>query len=185
MSAISLDDSANAESDRILVDSESLRRRPIARMLISECLRIYDIAVVVASGAIAYALYILPDMPPGPRALDSRYPGTIALGALVAAIVAQFFNASRLESVFSRSLGARRAVSAWLISIGLLVGMAFALKLSDSYSRVWAISWLLSATGLLLLGRYILSFATLRWAKQGRFAFRTVIVGVGEQADTL
>jgi FlaA1/EpsC-like NDP-sugar epimerase len=63
--------------------------------------------------------------------------------------------------------------------------VAFGLKISDFYSRVWAISWLLSAAGALSFARYVLSFVTLRWAKQGRFAFRTVIVGVGEQADML
>ena len=150
-------------------------------MLISECLRIYDVAAVVATGLIAYALYVLP----GSAMLDSRYPGTIALGALVAASVAQFLGAYRLESVFSRSLGAQRSAAAWFVSFGLLVVIAFALKVSDLYSRVWAASWLLAATGFLLFARYLLSFATLRWAKQGRFAFRTLIVGVGEQADAL
>jgi len=181
MSAIGLDDFATAESDLVVADGEAHRRKPIPRMLISECLRLYDVATIAATGSIAYALYVLS----GPRTLDSRYPGTIALGALVAAIVAQLLSAYRLESVFSRSLGAQRAVAAWLISFGLFVAVAFGLKISDFYSRIWAISWLLSAAGFLLLGRYLLSFATLRWAQQGRFAFRTLIVGVGEQADML
>src|SRR5262245_57139689 len=171
MSAVGLDDFASAESDRAIAGSERIRHKPIPRMLISECLRLYDVAAVVATGSMAYALYVLP----GPRTLDNRYPGTIALGALVAAIVAQLLSPYRLESVFSRSLGAQRAVAAWLISFGLLVAVAFGLKLSDFYSRVWAISWLLSAIALLSLGRCLLSFVTLRWAKQGRFAFRTLI----------
>src|SRR5262245_4079682 len=181
MSAVGLDDFASAESDRAIAGGEWLRHKPISRMLISECLRLYDVAAVLATGSIAYALYVLP----GPRGLDNRYPGTIALGALIAGIVAQLLSTYRLEAVFSRSLGAQRTVAAWLISFGLLVVVAFGLKISDFYSRVWAMSWLLSAAGFLSLGRYLLSFATLRWAKQGRFAFRTLIVGVGEQADML
>jgi Undecaprenyl-phosphate glucose phosphotransferase len=178
---VGLNDLASAESGLVLVDTESIRRKPISRMLISECLRLYDAAAILATGSVAYALYVLP----GPRTLDNRYPGTIALTALVAAIVAQLLSTYRLESVFSRSLGAQRAVAAWLISFGLLVAIAFALKLSDFYSRVWAVSWLFSAVGFLSLARYVLSFVTLRWAKQGRFAFRTLIVGIGEQADAL
>jgi Undecaprenyl-phosphate glucose phosphotransferase len=181
MSAIGLDDFARVESDSAVADGKSLRRKPIPRMLISECLRLYDIAAIAATGSIAYGFYVLP----GPRTLDNRYPGTIALGALVAAIVAHLLSAYRLESVFSRSLGAQRAIAAWLIAFGLLVAVAFGLKVSDFYSRVWALCWLLSAVGFLSLARYLLSFATLRWAKQGRFAFRTLIVGVGEQADML
>src|SRR6185312_9026663 len=181
MSAFGLDDFASAESDRVSVAGESVRPRPIPRMLISECLRLYDVVAIAAAGSVAYALYVLP----GPRALDSRYPGTIAFGALVAAIIAQLLSAYKLESVFSRSLGVRRAVAAWIISFGLFVVAAFCLKLSDSYSRVWAVSWLLSAACIMLFGRYLLSFVTLRWAKQGRFAFRTLIVGIGEQAEAL
>jgi len=181
MSVIGLDDFAGVESDLVIAESGSLRHKSIPRMLISECFRLYDVVAVVATGSIAYALYVLP----GPRAVDNRYPGTIALVALVTAIVAQLLTTYRLESVFSRSLGAQRAVAAWMISFGLLVAVAFGLKMSDFYSRVWAISWLLSAAGALSFARYVLSFVTLRWAKQGRFAFRTVIVGVGEQADML
>ena len=179
--AIEFHDFASAETDRVAVDKQPFRRKPLSRMLISECLRLYDAIAVMATGSIAYALYVLPDS----RAFDNRYPGTIALGGFVAAIVAQLLRAYRLESVFSRSLGVQRAVAAWSISFALFVVVAFGLKISDFYSRVWAGSWLLSAAALMLFGRYLLSFVTLRWAKQGRFAFRTLIVGVGEQADAL
>ena len=181
MSVIGLRHPASTEFDLVDAHRGSLRHRPIPRMLVSECLRLYDIVAVVATGSIAYALYVLP----GPHTLDSRYPCTIALGALVAAIVAQILGAYRLESVFSRSLGAQRSVAAWLIGFGLFVAVAFGLKISDFYSRVWAISWLLSGTVLLLFARYLLRFVTIRWAMEGRFAFRTLIVGVGEQADAL
>ena len=181
MSVIRLDDVASAVHSGAAADVGPLPRKAIPRMLVSECLRLYDIAVVTFAGSAAYALYVLP----GPRTLDNRYPGTIALGAVVAAIAAQLLSAYRLESVFSRSLGAQRAVAAWLTSFGALLIVAFGLKLSEFYSRVWAVSWVMSAAGLMLVGRYVLSFVTLRWAKQGRFAFRTLIVGVGDQAQEL
>jgi Undecaprenyl-phosphate glucose phosphotransferase len=181
MSVVRLEDVVSAVHPGSVVDVRSLRRKAIPRMLISECLRLYDVAVLATAGTAAYLLYVLP----GSGMFDSRYPGTIALGTLVAALVAQFLGAYRMEAVFSRSLGAQRAVVAWLTSFGLLLVFAFGLKLSGFYSRVWAVSWMVSSTGLLLAGRYALSFITLRWAKQGRFALRTLIVGIGEQADEL
>ena len=181
MSIIRLEDVSRATVAGTTVDSDLARPKPIPQMLISECLRVFDVLTVAATGASAYALYVLP----GPTQLDSRYPGTIVLGALTAAVIAQFFGAYRVESVFSRSLGAPRAVAAWLITFGLFLAIAFGLKLSDLYSRVWATSWLTSAAVLMLGGRYVLSFMTLRWAKEGRFALRTLIVGVGEQAQAL
>jgi Undecaprenyl-phosphate glucose phosphotransferase len=181
MSIIRLNDIASAVHSGTEADAEPAPRKAIPRMLVSECLRLYDVAVIACAGSMGYALYVLP----GPRTLDNRYPGTIAVGVFVAAIAAHFFSAYRLESVFSRSLGAQRAIAAWLITFGSLLVVAYGLKLSEFYSRVWAVSWVLSAAGLMLVGRYVLSLVTLRWAKQGRFAFRTVIVGVGEQADEL
>ncbi len=149
-------------------------------MLISEGLRLFDVATVAGVGLGAYALYVLPG-----SALDSRYLGTIALGALAAMMIAHRWGSYRPESVFSRSLGAERAVAAWLMTFGLFLAIAFVLKDSHLYSRVWAASWLLLTAGLMLLGRYGLSFITKRWSNQGRFAFRTLIVGGGEQARVL
>jgi len=180
MSIIRLEDVSRAALTGTAIESDAVQRKPIPRMLISECLRVFDVATVISAGATAYALYVLPG-----SELDNRYPGTIVLGALVAMFVAHRLGAYRLESAFSRSLGAERAVAAWAMTFGLFLAVAFALKISDFYSRVWATSWLLSAASLMLLGRYGLSFLTLRWASQGRFAFRTLIVGVGEQAKEL
>jgi Undecaprenyl-phosphate glucose phosphotransferase len=180
MNVIRLSDFENPTDTRPSYRADA-NPRPVSRMLISESLRIFDLGAVIAAGASAYAIYVLP----GPTSFSNRYPGTILLGALAAGIVAQFLGAYRLEAVFSRSLGAHRAISAWLVSFGLFLVIGFALKLSDSFSRVWAMSWLLSAAGLIGLGRWALSFMTLRWAQQGRFAFRTLIIGVGEQAAAL
>jgi polysaccharide biosynthesis protein PslA len=181
MTVIRLDDAVGMAHSQAAVAVGPVRGNAIPRMLVSECLRLYDIAVVIFAGAAGYALYVLP----GPHAIDDRYPGTIVLGAFIAASMAQFLSAYRMESVFSRSLGAQRAIAAWLISFVLLLIVAFGLKLSDFYSRIWAVSWVVSAAGLMLVGRYAFSLVTRRWAQQGRFAFRTLIVGVGAQADEL
>jgi Undecaprenyl-phosphate glucose phosphotransferase len=156
-------------------------RKAIPRMFVSESLRIYDVAAIGAAGTLAYVFYVLP----GPTDFDNRYPGSIILGSVVAAIMCHVFGAYRAESVFSRSLGAQRAVGAWMLAFAIILTVAFGLKVSESYSRVWAVAWLASTVCLMLAGRYILSLLTFRWAAQGRFANRTLVVGVGEQATRL
>jgi Undecaprenyl-phosphate glucose phosphotransferase len=181
MSVIRLDSLARAPIPGTEADLGQPLRKSIPRMLVSEFLRVYDIAAISAAGALGYVTYVLP----GPADLDNRYPGSIILGSVVAAIMCHVFGAYRAESVFSRSLGAQRAVSAWLIAFAIILTVAFGLKVSESYSRVWAVSWLTAAVCLMLAGRYVFSLLIFRWAAQGRFANRTLIVGVGEQAARL
>ncbi len=181
MSVIRLDGLARAAIPGTEADLGQPLRKSIPLMLVSEFLRIYDIAAIGAAGTLGYIIYVFP----GSMDFDNRYPGSIILGSVVAAIMCHVFGAYRAESVFSRSLGAQRAVSAWLIAFAIILTVAFGLKVSESYSRVWAVSWLTSAVCLMLAGRYVFSLLTFRWAAQGRFANRTLIVGVGEQAARL
>jgi Undecaprenyl-phosphate glucose phosphotransferase len=181
MSVIRLDNLSRAAVSGSEADIGEPLRRSIPRMLVSEFLRVYDIVAIGAAGGLAYAFYVLP----GPTDFDNRYPGSIVLGSVIAAIMCHVFGAYRPESVFSRTLGAQRAVCAWLTTFGIIVTAAFVLKLSESYSRVWAVAWLMLAVGLMFAGRYVLSLLTFRWAAQGRFANRTLIVGVGQQAARL
>src|SRR5215813_6284538 len=144
MSIIRLEDVSRTTLTGTVIQSDAVQRKPIPRMLISECLRLFDVATVITAGSSAYALYVLPG-----SEFYNRYPGTIVLGALVAMIVAQRLGAYRLEAVFSRPLGAERAFAACGATFGLFLVVAFALKLSEFYSRVWATSWLVSAASLM------------------------------------
>jgi polysaccharide biosynthesis protein PslA len=180
MSVIRLD-SFPRSTATTAADMERPLPKPIPRMLVSEFLRLYDIVAIVASGALGYAVYVFP----GPTDYANRYPASILLGSVLAAVMCHVLGAYRVEAVFSRSLGAQRAVFAWVTAFGLILIAAFLLKFSSFYSRVWAVAWLVSATGLMLAGRYVLSRLTFRWAEQGRFANRTLVVGVGEQAARL
>jgi Undecaprenyl-phosphate glucose phosphotransferase len=154
--------------------------RPLARTLPIELLRLYDMAAIGLAGLGAYLAYVVPPS----NDLD-RYPRSILLGVLVAAILCQVFNVYSSAYVFSRGLGAKRVLIAWMMTFGIFLGVVFTLKIANGYSRIWAASWFVSASVLLLLGRILLSRLTLSWAKHGRFAYRTLVVGVGENAKML
>src|SRR5262245_6145192 len=141
MSVVRLDSLARAPIPGTEADLGQPLRRTIPPMLVSEFLRVYDIAAIAAAGVLGYIVYVLP----GPKDLDNRYPGSLILGSLVAAIMCHVFGAYKAESVFSRWLGARRAISGWLIAFAIILTAAFGLKMTESYSRVWAGAWLTSA----------------------------------------
>src|SRR5919108_763915 len=107
MSVIRLDGLARTPIPGTEADLAQLPRRSIPPMLVSEFLRVYDIVAVGAAGVLGYVVYVLP----GPTDFDNRYPGSMILGSLVAAIMCHVFGAYKAESVFSRSLGVQRAIS--------------------------------------------------------------------------
>lgn len=154
--------------------------KPLARILPIELLRLYDMAVIGLAGFGAYLSYVAPP----PNDLD-RYPRAILLGVVVAAIMCQVCNVYSAAYIFSRELGAKRVLIAWATTFGIFLAVVFTLKIANGYSRVWAISWFASASVLLVFGRIFLSRLTFAWAKRGRFAYRTLIVGVGARAQRL
>ncbi len=159
----------------------SAARKPIPPMLITEFMRLYHIAAIGCSGFVVYALYITP------RTGDvvDRYFGSIALATIIAVLVGQRLRVYGIDVLFEPWLGLRRALGAWLVAFAICLAVVFALKMTDFYSRVWAVSWFTSACAMLIAGHYLFQLAARRWALQGRLANRSVVVGVGEQAKRL
>lgn len=67
----------------------------------------------------------------------------------------------------------------------LLATMAFALKSSAQYSRVWAFSWFLSSVCSICIVRASICLLLQKWARAGRLTRNVVIVGAGKQAKRL
>lgn len=167
----------NRESSNDFVGSAAT---PRARTLPMELLRLYDMAVVGLTGTVTYLWHVSPP----PHDLD-RYPRSILLGVIVAAIVFHAWHVYSPTHVFSRVLGAQRALIACATTFGTFLMIVFMLKITSDYSRIWAMSWIASTSILVVLGRVLFSNVTLAWAKQGRFAYRTLIVGVDDNARAL
>lgn len=63
--------------------------------------------------------------------------------------------------------------------------MIFALKVSDTFSRVWAFSWYLSVMVLVPFETMAWHFLLRRWGVTGRVTWRIAIIGGGEQGLSL
>jgi len=110
---------------------------------------------------------------------------TFPIIALSIAVVAAF-NYARLYDVDSicNPLGHfPKALGILAVTFLVFLTLAFALKVSAEFSRVWVFSWFLSSASLIFLGRILGHSLFLRWARAGRFSRKMVIVGTGEQAQ--
>lgn len=80
---------------------------------------------------------------------------------------------------------AGRILIAWTGTFALLTAALFFLKISAQFSRFWLGTWYLSGLPLLVLVRLAAAHLIRRWARNGRIERRAVIVGGGENAETL
>jgi Undecaprenyl-phosphate glucose phosphotransferase len=148
---------------------------------VGDLLRLLDLAVILSLGFVIYLLYIFPDQ----GYINTQYLITLLVAGLLSSLLFHGFGAYSGDYVFARRLRIDRALIAWAVTFALLLAIAFALKISSFYSRVWAVSWFVNAALLITVGRIALDRWVQRWARDGRFAERTAIVGTGEQAERL
>ncbi len=69
------------------------------------------------------------------------------------------------------------------ITFLVFLAVAFALKISEQFSRVWVFSWFLSSFLLLVMERNIFCQFLGRWADAGWFSRKIIIVGCGKQTQ--
>ncbi len=78
-----------------------------------------------------------------------------------------------------------RVTATWGATVSILLLMAFLGKVSEIYSRGWALGWIIAAPALLLIGRGILHCGIAFWIQRGYLAHRVVVVGAGKEGQRL
>ncbi len=76
-----------------------------------------------------------------------------------------------------------RIVGILVVTLLSFLALAFALKISSQFSRVWFFAWLMSSTFFIFLERELWRFLFGRWGRTGRLSRRIVVFGSGEQAE--
>jgi len=155
--------------------------RPIERIAVELAFRICDLMILGLAGLLIYLARRWED----PGIPYHQYLAAIILAILVATLMLHRFDVYRDDFLFSRRIPFGNLFSAWTVTFCVLLAIAFLFKVSDSYSRAWALSWFVLGGVGLMAGRYALR----RWVRglslAGRFANRTVIVGAGDQGRRL
>ncbi len=140
-----------------------------------------DLLLIVGSGWLIYAFYVAKDFPE----LGSNY--MVAIGLLGIVTLQSFYLAGLYRfGRLIKPLGQIGRLAAILSMIFLVfLGCAFALKVSDLFSRVWAFSWLLSSLSLVILGRFAIASMVRHWSSIGYLGRNIIIYGAGTQGRAL
>jgi Undecaprenyl-phosphate glucose phosphotransferase len=134
---------------------------------------------VLAAGFVAYFIYVIYLLDSDFTSL-SPYFVSIFMGTAISCLLLHCFSAYDDECLFSKKHAVQRTVAAWAIAFATLLFIAFSLKISDYFSRVWAVSWFALAGCLLIAARVCLCEWIKRRAIEGVLVERSIVFGAGE-----
>jgi Undecaprenyl-phosphate glucose phosphotransferase len=116
--------------------------------------------------------------------LHARYLGAAVLGALLSgAIFAGLGVYRRLPgTTFGQTV---RAGVAWTATFSVLLAMAYLLKIGESFSRGWALTWFVGNLVLMTCNRVALRTILKRLQATGKHASRCLIIGATHSGNRL
>lgn len=160
--------------------ADKYRSESISPALFTGLMRIWEFLVVAGCGTAVYAGYV---------GMKSTYFSAYLLTNLFAAalyvVFAQFSTGYR-PSVLRRPLRyLGRMTICWIGVFASIAILAFMLKTSDSYSRIWFISFAITGFVVLFVSRLLAAKLMRHLARSGRMERRAVIVGGGKNAEDL
>ena len=163
------------------LNDEIAGQHPARQLLLTQptgVLRIAEGLGMVGLGLIIYLIYVEPEI----FLVTGRYLIAIAAATLIYQVLSQWVGAYHVIAQIGGPTHTARALGAWTLTFAILLALAFIIKISESYSRVWAVSWFVGTSVIILLLRVTLGQWLTKCAEQGQFAVRTVIVGLSSEA---
>jgi Undecaprenyl-phosphate glucose phosphotransferase len=163
-----------------LDDRIGLRTKPkhLSLTLVRNLVQIADPVVIAAVGLITSVVYIVLLI----RAdITSSVFVTIAMGAIGTSVFCHLFDLYNDRFLFSKHVPFDRLTAAWAIVFAILLFVAFALKISSDFSRVWAVSWFVGGACSLVGTRLLMREWIQQQVRSGTLVERAVIFGAGEQ----
>jgi polysaccharide biosynthesis protein PslA len=120
-----------------------------------------------------------------PVGMEQAYGNAALIAGLFYAALAEVTGCYDIDTRFSVRTGWTRVLTAWLSTGMFLMTLGFLLKVSESFSRGWAITWFLVGGAALLTIRAGGTMWMRRLKKRGVFNHRVAIFGAGSQGDRL
>lgn len=145
------------------------------------CLRAAEMISVALTAWIAAALAL--DFVP--ENVQTAYSNAVLIACLFYAALAEITGCYDIDTRFSVRTGWARVMTAWLSTGMFLMTLGFLLKVSDDFSRGWAITWFAAGAAMLLLIRAGGTAWMRRLKQRGVFNHRVAIFGAGSQGDRL
>jgi len=111
----------------------------------------------------------------------------MAIVALSVVVVASLHQARLYEvgSICSSFGQFHKVLGVLSVNFLIFLAIAFALKVSEEFSRLWVFSWFLSAALFIYFGRILCHSLIVRLSSAGMLSRKIVILGAGDQAGKL
>jgi Undecaprenyl-phosphate glucose phosphotransferase len=158
-------------------------KRALAPEVVCDALKLADaslIALAAAATAVLSAYGIL-----SPIEGWERYALIVVASSAMFVVIASALGGYSFRKLFLLRAQIGSASIAWASAIAALLLIGFALKITQTYSRAWALTWFASSFGLLIAGRVAISVLARGWDHHGYLARTIVVVGAGREAERL
>ena len=156
-------------------------RSPVLLEVAILVLRAAEMVAVAATAWAAAGLSL--DMVP--EGMARAYTNAALIAALFYAALAEITGCYDIDTRFSVRTAWARVATAWLSTGMFLMTLGFLLKVSEEFSRGWAISWFVIGATTLFVLRAGGTAWMLRLKRRGVFNHRVAIFGAGSQGDRL
>jgi Undecaprenyl-phosphate glucose phosphotransferase len=171
----------NLASLTVSTEANGKARSPVLLDIGILILRALEMIAVAVTAWIAAGL-ALESIPPG---MAQAYSNAALIAALFYAALAEVTGCYDIDTRFSTRTAWTRVMTAWLSTGMFLMTLGFLLKVSEGFSRGWAITWFIVGGSALLGVRAAGTVWMRRLKRQGVFNHRVAIFGAGSQGDRL
>lgn len=149
--------------------------------IVSGSVAALDALIIFATGMIIFHIYL----PSDAYTILSLYLG--AMGLYSFSILVCFYNTGLYSF---RSLGRPLNRVGQILFLGstmfsLLLTLAFVIKITDEYSRVWAVSWFLISISLIVLSRFWVYQTLQKWGADKKISRNIAVIGAEEHGIRL
>jgi Undecaprenyl-phosphate glucose phosphotransferase len=157
---------------------------PVALSAIIFLIRAADLLAIVAAAWLTYLLYSgVMAATPAAGPLGSQHLAAVGAAVLISAVAFHACKAYTRDYLLFCCGSIARVLTGWLSVIALLLLVAFALKVSGHYSRLWILSWFVATPFLILLERQLFLTLIGPLLRRLRLTDCTVILGAGEHGQ--
>ncbi|TIM31777.1 MAG: undecaprenyl-phosphate glucose phosphotransferase [Mesorhizobium sp.] len=174
------DDSPGGMNDVARQVASQYRRDTMSPIMVSGVLRMVEFALLFLSGLCIYFYYV-----GFFNHLAWQYPLAIAAASSLAVVLLDVTDCYQIVSFMRPLANFGRLLMVWAGTFALMALTAFAMKMSQDYSRLVFGTWFVVGFMLIFGLRLLMSKLIRRWARDGRMERRAVIVGGGTAAEVL
>ncbi len=160
--------------------SQPMHYRSFSKSIISGLIAVTDIGIIFGTGLAVYFLYV-----GWSSEVFPAYLSVLAINALLTIGMFYLSGLYNLEPITHPIQQAKRILPICAIVFLLLAALAFTLKVSEQFSRIWAFSSFIISVPLICLARTGYYILLHKWALAGQLTRDVVIIGGGEQASRL